>query len=151
MQKRTKARPLISICLVMINTLLIASCGGGDPAPASPKTPEDEVRDLLVAHPWKLMSATVDGIDKTAVYDGLTITFTSISYHSTNGGPIWPSTGSWSFSNNDASAIKRDDGLVVQVLVSESTLKLTFTWSKMTLGGGRVSSLNGQHILHLIK
>jgi len=124
----------------------LSGCGEGgatDPAPSA----QDAIKAKLTANKWNLQTATVDGVDKTAVYQGLAVTFTSGNYSSTNGGGIWPASGTWSFNSVDGTSIKRDDGIIVNVEITDTTLKLSFTWSKNTLGGGKIGSVSGQHTL----
>ena len=48
---------------------------------------------------------------------------------------------------NETTAIKRDDGLVVTLQeVTDTSLKLALTWTKTTLGSGRIESVSGQHV-----
>ena len=129
-------------------SIQLSSCGGasGDPTPATPSK-QDEVKAKLTFATWKMQSVTVDGTDKTSVYKDLSLKFTASGFTSTNGGVIWPVTGTWSFADADATAIKRDDGLEVKLQdITDTSLKLALTWSKTTLGPGRVGSISGQHV-----
>ena len=131
-------------CMMLL--LLIAGCGGSDPTP-TPVSKQDEVKAKLTLPTWKMQSVTVDGADKTSLYKDLTLKFTASGFTSTNGGVIWPATGTWSFTTADATAVKRDDGLVVTLQeVTDTSLKLALTWSKTTLGSGRIESVSGQHV-----
>jgi hypothetical protein len=99
----------------------------------------------LTASTWMMKTVTVDNVDQTAVYKGLTIKFTSTGFSTTSGGIVWPSSGTWTFNSTDGTTIKRDDGIIVTVLASDSSLKLTLNWTKTTLGKGRVSSVSGKN------
>ena len=89
----------------------------------------------------------MDGADKTDIYGDLSLKFTSSVFTSTNGEALWPASGTWTFTTDDATAIKRDDGLVVTLQeVTDTSLKLALTWSKTTLGSGRIESVSGQHV-----
>jgi hypothetical protein len=136
---------LVSFLAISFVLVSLSGCGdsGADPTPSA----QDEIKEKLTANKWNLQTATVDGTDKTAVYKNLSITFAASSYSSTNGGGIWPATGTWSFNSVDGTSIKRDDGLIMALDVTDTILKLSFTWSKNTLGGGRIESVSGQHIL----
>ncbi len=108
---------------------------------------EDQVRSLLTGSAWKMTTVTVDGTDKTAVYDDLILTFGITTFTSTNGGVVWPATGTWAFTSPDATAIVRNDGLAVTIQeITSTSLKLGLTWNKTTLGSGRTSSVSGQHV-----
>ena len=98
-----------------------------------------------------MQSVSVDGLDQTSVYKGLALNFTATSFTSTNGGVVWPASGTWSFTSTDATAIKRDDGIQVNMVVTDTTLKLTLTWTKTTFNGGRVESVKGQNVFTMTK
>jgi len=149
MDKKIKSTRLAKLILFMALTMLIiqlSGCGDSgatDPAPSA----QDAIKAKLTANKWNLQTATVDGVDKTAVYQGLAVTFTSGNYSSTNGAGIWPASGTWTFNSVDGTSIKRDDGMIVNIEITDTTLKLSFTWSKNTLAGGKIVSVSGQHIL----
>ena len=137
---------------LLVSTIVLASCGGG----GEELTPEEKTVELLVGKgsttkTWSLQSVDVDGVDQTDVYSGLTIKFTEGGYIATNGGTIWPASGTWTFSSGSSTTIKRDDGTTVELLVTEDTLQLTLTWTKTTFGPGRVSSVSGLHKFKLVK
>jgi hypothetical protein len=132
---------VVTICL-----LAIVRCKKDDPQPET-----ERVKTLLKSNTWKLQSALVDGMDKTALYNGLTITFTDSNYTTTEGNVMWPASGSWSFSDDSATKIIRNDDLAISLEVTATTLKLSFAWSKSTLGRGRESSLEGQHLFTFTK
>lgn len=126
---------------------LLTSCksSSGDPAPVVSK--KDEVSSLLTSAAWKMSSVTVDGADKTSIYKDLKLTFTGTGFTSVNGGAVWPASGTWEFTSAEATSIKRNDGVEVTLQeVTATGLKLALTWSKNTLGPGRVKSVSGQHI-----
>jgi len=131
----------LKICLLLL-TLLIGSCSG-DPEP----TPAEMNTELMTATgAWKLQNVLVDGADKTSIYSGLTIQFTETTFTTTNGGVVWPSSGSWSFKDDSGTVINRSDGIEIKLVeVSTSKLVLQLTWTKSTIGPGRVSSLSGSH------
>ncbi len=146
---------LLRICLGVVLPIMLlelSSCGGkgGDPAPATPSA-QDGVKTKLLASNWALQSVTVDGVDQTTLYKGLTLKFSASTYTSTNGMAVWPASGSWTFGSTDGTSITRDDGLPVTLDVTETTLKLTLTWSKTTLGGGRLESIKGLHVFNMVK
>ena len=129
----------------------LSGCKGGttDPTPISK---QDEVRALLTSATWKMQSVTVDGTDKSIIYKDLSLKFSASGFTATNGGAVWPASGSWTFTSAEATAIKRDDGLEVKLQeITNTSLKLALTWSKTTLGPGRVESVSGQHLFSLGK
>ncbi len=76
---------------------------------------------------------------------------TSSGYTSTNGKGLWPASGSWSFVGTDGKSIRREDGTEMVVEVTDTSLKLSFNWTKATIGGGRTESIAGQHVLSFTK
>lgn len=135
-------RKIILLLVVASAAVLLVNCKGKDPQPSE----QDVVKTKLASSPWTLQSVTVDGVDQTAVYQGLTITFTATTYTTTKGGIVWPASGTWSFTDDTATAIKREDGTEVKVEATDTSLKLTLTWAKTTLGTGRVESVKGLHV-----
>jgi hypothetical protein len=136
---------LLVVALVTIS--LLSNCDGGDtPGPSK----QEQVKAILTGSPWKVNTVTVDGVDKTLTYADLGLTFTNTGFTSVNGGSVWPATGTWSFTSAEATAIERNDGLVVTIQEATATsLKLALTWSKTTLGSGRTESLSGAHVFNL--
>lgn len=115
-------------------------------------TLNEEAMEKLTNTTWKLDRVTVDGVNQTAVYSGLTLSFTSTAFNSTNGGVVWPRSGTWAFSNDQATIFKRDDD--VDVTIQEQTtqtLRLALVWETNTLKSGRVTSLAGQHVFTFVK
>lgn len=149
--KTTYTKRIVAAFLLIatVATLIhLSGCKGGaaDPTPA-PASKQDEVKAILTSPTWKMQSVTVDGADKTSIYKDLTLKFSASSFTTTNGGAVWPATGTWSFTTADAAAVKRDDGLEVKLQeVTATSLKLALTWSKTTLGPGRIESVSGQHV-----
>ena len=145
----TKRVALAFLLITTVATIVhLSGCKGGaaDPAPAV-ASKQDEVKAKLTSPTWKMQSVTVDGTDKTSIYKDLSLKFSASGFTSTNGGAVWPASGTWTFTSAEATAIKRDDGLVVTLQeVTDTSLKLALTWSKTTLGPGRVESVSGQNV-----
>ena len=149
---KTNYTKRVAVAFLLIAALAIlvhlSGCKGGasDPTP-TPVSKQDEVKAKLTSPTWKMQSVTVDGTDKTSIYKDLSLKFSATGFTSTNGGIVWPTTGTWTFTSTEATAIKRDDGLVVTLQeVTDTSLKLALTWSKTTLGSGRIESVSGQHV-----
>ena len=140
-----------SLCLLSLlmiaGVMLISSCEKKTEISVA-----DAVKAKLTASTWKLKSVDVSGKDQTSVYKGLTLTFTTTSFTTTNGGTVWPVTGTWEFKTPDATAIVRDDKLEVTIQeVTETSLKLALTWSKNTFTSGRVEAVSGAHVFTFSK
>lgn len=132
---------LLSI-VVIILMVFIQSCKTDDPTISE----VDRVSTLLKGNSWKMQSVSVGGIDKTSSFAGLTLTFSTGTYTSTNGGLIWPSSGTWTFADETGKIITRNDGVVINLEeISETKLSLKLNWAKTTLGG-RTTSVAGNHI-----
>ena len=147
---KTKIYKLIPVAILIIVLLHISGCGGGDNNTPT-LSPADAVKSkLTAATSWKVQSATVDGVDQTATYKNLALSFSATGYTSTNGGAVWPASGTWSFNNTDGTSVKRDDGLIITVEVTDTILRLSYTWTKTTLGG-RIESVKGSQVLTFTK
>jgi hypothetical protein len=137
----------ILVVLALSSLLLTASCKkSNDPSPG------DITTQQLSSATWKVSTVTVDGTDQTTLFKNMTLTFTSTGYTTTNGGAVWPANGTWAFVNENATTIKRDDGVEVALSdVSEAGFKMTLVWSESTFGSGRVASVAGTHVFTMVK
>ncbi|HEY5691306.1 MAG TPA: hypothetical protein VIS49_07620 [Cyclobacteriaceae bacterium] len=131
-----------ALSIVTLFTLLsISGCNSYEPII------KVQVIKLLTAAPWNLSSVDVDGVDQTSVYNGLIITFSDDTFTSSNGGAVWPATGTWVFTDEQATAFERDDGLIVTIQeITETSLKLALTWNETTVGSGRTGSVSGNNV-----
>jgi len=126
-----------------VSAIFTGCSKGSDAAPSQ----ADQVKATLMASPWKIKTMTVDGVDKTSLFTNFSITFSATGYTTTKGGPVWPTTDSWSFTDASATAFNRGDGITVQLLeATTSSLKMSFAWNKNTFGPGRVESVSGQTV-----
>jgi hypothetical protein len=138
---------LVASVLVMVSLLFIAGCKKDDPQPETAR-----VQDLLKANTWVIQSVTVNEVDQTSLFTGLTLSFTNTNYTTTNGGVVWPATGTWEFTDETAKTIERNDGLQITINeITSTSLKLALTWTTTTLGSGRNSSIAGDHEFNFIK
>lgn len=121
---------------------LLQTVGCTDPIPETTR-----VKELLKSGNWIMQSASVNSVDQTTVYTGLTITFTETSFSTTNGAPVWPATGTWTFTDETAKMFSRNDGLIVTIdEITATKLVLKLTWANTTIGSGRVNSVGGQNV-----
>jgi hypothetical protein len=145
---------LVALCCIVALSLLLLSCSKSSSNTPTPVTPQTQTTELLIGGsstsstpvPWKLQSSSVDGVDKTALYNGFAITFTSSGFTTTNGGAIWPASGKWSFQGTGTTTIVRNDGVSVQIQVSSTSLVMTVAWTSTTLGSGRTESTSGNNV-----
>ena len=112
----------------------------------------DRVKGILKASTWKIQTVNVDAVDQTNVYKGLTLNFTDAGFSTTNGGVVWPASGTWKFSDSSAKTITRSDNLAITITeVTDTKLVLTLTWATTTLGGGRIESVKGSNVFTFSK
>jgi hypothetical protein len=140
----------ISLAIILLKIMVVTAfaclitISGCQPGEGAVET--DRVKKLLTSSAWTLESLTIDGADQTALYEGLTVTFNDTHFTSTNGGPAWPASGIWTFSNENGDAIVRGDGIELNIYeINETRLVMDITWTMTTLGPGKSSSTSGEH------
>ena len=130
--------------------LFFSSCKKSDPGPT--RDPNDEVKAKLTAGIWNIQNVTAGGVDRTTSYTGMTLTISATSFTATNGQPVWPNSGTWSFAGSDGTSITRGDGLVINILeLTANSMKLGLVWSTTTYGPGRIGSVSGNHVFTFSK
>jgi hypothetical protein len=137
---------ILSALILVVAVISFSACGGhgGD---------EDNVtQKRLTSGTWNVSRVTVDGIDKTSLFTGMKLTFTTTGYTATNGEPVWPASGTWTFGDAEKKMVKRDDGVEVSIQsLDDNSLTLSLNWNKTTLGSGRNTSVGGVHVFELVK
>jgi hypothetical protein len=137
-----------ALTLVIISVLFMQGCKNDDPTVVE----TDRVAELLKANLWKMQSVMVDGTDQTTIYTGLTLRFTSTNYTTSNGGVLWPASGTWVFADATGKLLTRNDGLALTVEeITTTKLSLKLNSISTTLGGGRASSVSGNHTFVFLK
>lgn len=127
--------------------LLLVGCGGDSSPSASEITTKQ-----FTSSGWKIGSVQVDGTDQTALFANMTLSFTATNYSTTKGGVVWPASGTWTFTDNTAKKIKRNDNLEVTINeISNTSLTLSLGWAAGTFGSGRTSSVAGNHVFSFVK
>jgi hypothetical protein len=140
---------------VFLTTAILLSCVIGFSS-CDPKGPdESEVNPnlaLLTAATWRVNDVTVDGVNQNSLFDGFTLKFNNGTFTSTNGAPVWPASGTWSFDSGSNTNITRGDGKALTITsINASTLVFTLEWDETTFEGGRSSSISGAHVFTLTK
>ena len=137
-----KMKTLIRYSYIVLSLLLI-SCGedgdgGGTPTP-TPTDPLDAQAALLNGN-WKVKDANSVTKDGTIVDVFTTMTLNisggtkdggnySTSHNEDSGTEVWPNSGSWTFQGGDKNKLQRNDGVVMSISVTESTLRTSCTVS----------------------
>jgi hypothetical protein len=117
-----------------------------------PTVQELVTEQLVAAEAWTSPVVIVDGVDRSDLYKNFTIKFEPGKYASSGGAPIWPASGVWVFSNEEATVMRLDDKLDVTIgSISSDLLVLTLTWNETTFEPGRVSSIKGKQEFKLKK
>lgn len=136
-----KKRRIIGSLIFALSLLVLTHCKEDDP-----QTETERISSLLQDNTWLIQSVTIDENEETELFTDLTLSFTNTSYTTTNGGVVWPASGTWQFADETGKIITRDDGLQIMIdEITKSTLTLSLSWSTTTLGSGRVASLAGEH------
>ncbi len=101
---------------------------------------------------WIIGSGGVvkDGLDVTDQFTGFKLTIGNKTYSTVNGlSPVWESSGTWDFQNNNPDKILRDGAIEITVDISSSALILIFNAEGVS-DGGRVKSVSGEYKFHLV-
>jgi hypothetical protein len=129
-----------SFCLLLV---VFSNCGSDDAEPSE----ADRIGTLLRSGTWKVKTVIVDDVDKTSLYEHLALTVGKTTYSTSNGVNVWPASGGWNFTDESATFIRRDDGVVITVReVTTTKLVLSFDWRDTTLGPGRTTSMQGTYV-----
>ena len=126
--------------LAILFSLVIISCGDEDEGSTpTPTDPLDTQANLLNGN-WKVKDAnsvTKDG-SIVDVFTTMTLNLSGgtksggnycTSHTEDSGTEVWPNSGSWTFQNSDKSKVIRNDGVVISLSVTETTLRTSFTVS----------------------
>jgi hypothetical protein len=135
----------LTAALLIIVSLAHTACDGNDP------DPKDNMLKQLTGS-WQVSRVTVDGVDQSGLFDDFNLVIAPRQFSATNGEPVWPASGTWSFSDGQAKTFTRDDGIMVTIeSVSNTQLRLGLTWTKTTIGAGRIKSVSGAHVFEFTK
>jgi hypothetical protein len=110
----------------------------------------------LAAHEWMLKKVTVNGTDRTSLYEGLVLSWTkNQTFSAASGGVIWPSTGTFSFTDNTGNSLivslaNNEEAQVSIVTLTDTDLIISLQWNESTLGPGRAKSIEGEHIFEFV-
>lgn len=134
----------ISVIAVALTITLFANCDDKD----SPTAQETQLKKLS-AKTWSIQSVEIDGVDHTALFQGMTLSITKNSFSATNGGDVWPASGTWEFADERATLITRGDNVSITIeVLADSQLSFSLAWNETTFGPGRGKSISGTHVFN---
>ena len=140
------------IALTLIIGVLVSSCKKDPPVTKT----DEEIQIEKLTGTWVLDTSeakpvTVDNNDPPQDWTGFTLTLGDKTYNANTGASlgsveVWPSgSGTWAFGTG-VTSIVRDDGIVISVSVTDTTLELQFDY----LPGGRVTGIEGNWIFKMV-
>ena len=136
------------VFIIMAIVSILNGCKKEDP----PSAQETVTAQLTSAAAWQSPVVTVDGINYSDVYKDFSITFGQNTYTTQSGNPIWLPSGTWAFTNEEATLLKFDGTMDVEInSITTDFLELTVQWDKNTFDPGRVNSVKGKHQFKLKK
>ena len=135
----------ISIALILLAVVSISSCN-------DEPTPAEKAEALLISGTWSNPIVTVDGADQSDLYLTFTLAFTKTNYTTSGGSPLWSSTGSWAFKDENVKALLLDNSREIKINeITETTLELVIQNDNTTFKSGRVNSVKGLNVFRLKK
>ena len=133
---------LKKLLLVFLISFISLSCGDDDGGSTPTPTPTDplDAQAALLNGNWKVKDSNSVTKDGTIVDVFTTMTLNisggskdggnfSTSHNEDSGTEVWPNSGSWTFQNGDKNKLQRNDGVVMSISVTETTLRTSFTVS----------------------
>jgi len=137
--------------IVLFGFITLVSCKNDEGPEPSPSQEEAQAQKLIST--WVIGeegSVSRDDISSNEWKD-FTITFTENTYTTTNTyKTVWPEQGNWQFVEGDINKIKRDDGLIIDIEVGETTLGMTFLLLQNSQNA-RLNGVQGEYSFRLIK
>ncbi|MCX8490404.1 MAG: hypothetical protein ORN54_04990, partial [Cyclobacteriaceae bacterium] len=73
------------------------------------------------------------------------------TFTSSGGEPIWPSSGSWDFTDASAKGISIDNLSLTILEVTNNKFSYSLPWTKTSLAGGRIGSIPGDITFVMVK
>ena len=147
-RKITSSIKSVAVTFLVIAMAMLNGCKKNDP----PSPQETVTTQLTSAAAWQSPVVTVDGVDKSDVYKDFSITFGKNTYTTQSGSPIWKASGTWAFANAEATKMKLDGNIDVEInFISTDILELSLQWNEDTFEPGRVNSVKGKNKFKLKK
>lgn len=147
---------ILSLAIIASALVLFSNCGSDDPE----KTAQ-EVQLGKLSKTWNIVSASLDGNNRTAEFTNFKLSITGTFNSSSPNGPYnysvtgsrptpspWDASGTWSFSNvgtGDSGSLIRNDGVPMVYSIS-SNGQLTISdliCTSCNYAGARTEQVNG--------
>ncbi len=143
--------------LVLV-TLLAVALLNGCKKKEEPTKSDEEIQLEKLSKTWALGTGsdavTYEGTPVATDWAGFTLTLGNKTYSSANAfsPDIWPASGSWDFGKNtdgstNVNVMVRDDGTEISIQVTDTSLKLQFTYSAT---GGRLTGIEGDWVFDMV-
>ena len=147
-RKITSSIKSVAVTFLVIAMAMLNGCKKNDP----PSPQETVTAQLTSATAWQSLVVTVDGVDRSDVYKDFSITFGKTTYTTQSGSPIWKASGTWAFANAEATKMKLDGNIDVEInFISTDILELSLQWNEDTFEPGRINSVKGKNKFKLKK
>jgi hypothetical protein len=147
---------ILSLLILVSAAVFFTNCGGGDDPT---KSEEEEQLDKLKAGQWTIVTVTGPGGDKTADYNGMTLTVSGTFaaggvYNYTSTANPWPALTAWKKEDTwkfkpgaEATTLIRlsdDEEMTYSLSNSDKQLSISFNYIGSGFpNGGRVASVDG--------
>jgi len=138
----------LALYIIGFSFLLLMNCSsttGNDDDP-QPELTEEEKQINLLAKTWNLKKVEYGPDDVTDRFNEFTLTMTKSKTYSTTPDrgdydfEPFKDAGSWDFKSGNLNVLNRNDGVEMDIVVNETTLRLNFI---ITESNGRLAGLGG--------
>lgn len=144
---------ILTLLSLTITSFFYSGCGSDAPAPDS----TEKVQLSRLTKTWTLVSAELDGTDRTSDFANLKLTVSgqyasdggTYAYSFTGTRPKnspWPASGTWKFGANPEMNLTRlddDPDLAMNYTVSDKQLDIKFNYSGTGFAGSRAAEIGG--------
>jgi hypothetical protein len=145
---------IVSMAIVASALVFFSNCGGDDP-----KKTAQEVELGKLSKTWNIVSASLDGNNRTAEFTNFKLTISGTFNTATPNGPYnysvsgsrptpspWDASGTWQFVNVESGSLLRNDGVpMIYAISSNGQLTISdLTCTSCNYAGGRTEQVNGK-------
>jgi hypothetical protein len=116
----------ISAAFLVALAVVLESCKPDDGVSDKTFTPKEQALRELTGI-WLLQSLQIDRVITTD-FAGLSLMIDDSTITAYEGGTVWPSVSTWSFTDDAAKAIKRGDEIIINIdQIDDTIMTLSFT------------------------